>query len=165
MACLGVHFAITEDDLILLQNAKSDREIIEVIQEEIEERWEKDARFVYETDKAWDAIHRCLTNENFEINNGLDLLHLCILGGEQLYKGDHYIVSFIHNDNLRNLADSLALITVDRMRERYNELSDDYDGEKGEEDFDYTWDWFSELPEFFDRAEQSGRHVIFTVDQ
>ena len=38
MACRGVHFAITDKDLEALRAAVSDESVIEVIQEEIEER-------------------------------------------------------------------------------------------------------------------------------
>jgi len=165
MACRGVHFAITDEDLEALRAAESDEDLIEVIQEEIEERWEKAQGFVCETDKAWDAIHRCLTDGRLEFENGNEPLSLCILGGEQLHSGDDYIVSLVLQPQLRPLADALTKITQEFMRERYFELPDDYDMAKSQEDCQYTWDWFSDLPEFFDRAEKAGRHVIFTVDQ
>lgn len=165
MACRGVHFAITDQDLEALRAAESDEAVIEVIQEEIEERWEKDQGFVCETDKAWDAIHRCLTDGHLGFDNGTDPLRLCILGGEQLYSGDDYIVSLVPHAKLRPLADALAKLTPEFIGERYSQLPDDYDTEKSQEDCQYTWDWFSDLPAFFDRAEKAGRHVIFTVDQ
>lgn len=165
MACRGVHFAITDADLNALREADSDEALIEIIQEDIEDRWEKDAGFVCETDKAWDAIHRCLTDGRLEFQNGTEPLRLCILGGEQLYSGDDYIISFIPHEKLRPLADALAQVTPEFIGQRYSELPADYDMEKSKEDCQYTWDWFSDLPAFFDRAEKAGRHVIFTVDQ
>ena len=33
--------------------------------EEIEDRWDRD--WLVETDKAWDAIHRCLTGGTLEL--------------------------------------------------------------------------------------------------
>jgi hypothetical protein len=165
MACRGVHFAITDEDLNALRGAKSDEAIIDIIQEEIEERWEKGDGFVCETDKAWGAIHRCLTDGRLQYDNGTDPLRLCILGGEQLYSGDDYIISLVPHSNLRPLADALGKITPEFMGERYSALPSDYDSEKTQEDLQYIWDWFSDLPAFFDRAEKAGRHVIFTVDQ
>ncbi|GHC12684.1 DUF1877 family protein [Cerasicoccus arenae] len=165
MACRGVHFAITDDDLKALRAAESDEALIEIIQEEIEERWEKDAGFVCETDKAWDAIHRCLTDGRLEFENGTEPLRLCILGGEQLYSGEDYIVSLVPHEKLRTLADSLKRVTAEFMGQRYSELPDDYGTGKSQEDCQYTWDWYSGLPLFFDQAEKAGRHVIFTVDQ
>ncbi|WP_038164121.1 DUF1877 family protein [Verrucomicrobium sp. BvORR106] len=165
MACRGVHFAITDIDLDALRGAGSDEALIEIVQEDIESRWEKEAGFVCETDKAWDAIHRCLTDGNLTFDNGAEPLRLCILGGEQLYSGDDYIVSLVTHEKLRALVDALAQVTPEFMALRYSQLPDDYDMEKSLEDCQYTWGWFSELPTFFDRAEKACRHVIFTVDQ
>ncbi len=44
-------------------------------------------------------------------------------------------------------------------------MPDDYQQPKSDKDCQYTWDWFSDLPAFFDGAERAGRHVIFSVDQ
>jgi hypothetical protein len=165
MACRAVHFAITNDDLQALRDAGSDAKLIEVIQEVIEERWEKSEGYVCETDKAWDAIHRCLTDGKLEFENGTDPLRLAILGGEQLHSGDDYIVALVTHDRLRSVADALAAVTPEFIRDRYVALPDDYETEKSSEDCNYTWGWFSDLPESFDRAEKAGRHVIFTVDQ
>ncbi len=164
MACRGVHFAITDEDLAALRLAGSDEAVMEII-EAIEERWEKADGFVCETDKAWDAIHRCLTDGKLEFANGADPLRLCILGGEQLFEGDDYIVALVDHARLRSLADALASITPDFLAGRYSQLTSDYSQPKSQEDCQYTWGWFSDLPAFFDRAEKAGRHVIFTVDQ
>jgi hypothetical protein len=55
---LGVHFAITDEQRAKLEACKTDDERKIVVQEEIEEDW--DEANAMETDKAWDAIHRCL---------------------------------------------------------------------------------------------------------
>jgi Domain of unknown function (DUF1877) len=34
-----------------------------------------------------------------------------------------------------------------------------------EDDFEYTWAYFEDLPAFFRKAALAGRSVIFTVDQ
>lgn len=60
MSCLGVHFAINGEIADKLSRAKSDEELVEIVQEKIEEKW--DESHLYETDKAWDAIHRCLSD-------------------------------------------------------------------------------------------------------
>lgn len=164
MACRGVHFAITDDDLARLRSSTSDEDVMTVI-EAVEERWEKDAGFLCETDKAWDAIHRCLTDGSLTFDGGSDPLRLCILGGEQLHQGDDYIVSLVTHDRLRPLVTALAAITPEFIGQRYSDLPEDYQQTKSAEDCQYTWDWFSDLPEFFARAEKAGRHIIFTVDQ
>jgi hypothetical protein len=164
MACRGVHFAITDDDLAALRAAGSDDDVMEVV-ERIEKRWEEDAGFVCETDKAWDAIHRCLTGGSLEFGAGPLPLRLCILGGEQLHEGEGYIVSLVRHDQLPALIESLRDVTPEFMTKRYAQLPDDYAEPKSDEDCQYTWDWFSDLPAFFERAAKAGRHVIFSVDQ
>lgn len=164
MACRGVHFAITDDDLTAIRHADSDEAVIAVI-EAVEERWEKGSGFICETDKAWDAIHRCLTDGRLDFEGGSEPLRLCVLGGEQLYQGDEYIVSLVVHDRLRPVADALASITPQFIGEHYWALPDDYTHPKSNEDCQYTWDWFSDLPAFFDCAQKAGRHVLFTVDQ
>jgi hypothetical protein len=32
-------------------------------------------------------------------------------------------------------------------------------------DFEYTWSWFPQLPNFFQKAAAASRHMLFTVDQ
>ncbi|MDB6076772.1 MAG: hypothetical protein JWO82_519 [Akkermansiaceae bacterium] len=162
MACRGVHFAITDEDLRALRDAPGDEGVVECIQA-IEERWEEG--FVCETDKAWDAIHRCLTDGKLGYENGDEPLKWCILGGEQLFQGDGYIIALVTHDRVRVLANALAEVTPEFMALRYWGLPDDYSQPKEAQDLQYTWDWFSGLPELFARARETGRHVIFTVDQ
>jgi len=58
MACRGVFFALTkEEEAKLLAAADSDA-VVEIITEEIEERWDRE--WLVEMDKSWDAVHRCL---------------------------------------------------------------------------------------------------------
>lgn len=68
MACRGVHFAIDNKAYEKLLTAGSDDAVIEIVQEEIEEEW--DEKWLRETDKAWDAIHRCLTDGKLEWDSG-----------------------------------------------------------------------------------------------
>jgi hypothetical protein len=59
MSARGVHFAISSGQGKQLLAAKSDRKLMALV-DELEETWEEP--IVCETDKAWDAIHRCLTS-------------------------------------------------------------------------------------------------------
>ena len=84
MGCRGVLFAIDQEELGALRQATSDSKVQAVVAA-IEERW--DERFLAETDKAWDAIHRCLTDGTLACGNGSFPLNRCILGGQDLYQG------------------------------------------------------------------------------
>jgi hypothetical protein len=144
----------------------SDRDRIDYIQEDIEEAW--DEAHILETDKAWDAIHRCLTDGKLTIGSATTPLGKLILGGTQLYSDtDEYIVNLIEHGELSEISAALKTVTKDWMNARYLQLkSTDYPAEGiSEDDFQYTWEWFSGIPDFIARADNEGRAVIFTVDQ
>src|SRR5689334_9658536 len=93
MAARGVHFSLSPDEVRKLESLKSDKDRLEYVQEEIEEEF-FDSREddLVETDKAWDAIHRCLTDGTLSVVAGRPL-DLVVLGGRALYAGDDYIMT------------------------------------------------------------------------
>jgi hypothetical protein len=163
MSARGVHFAVTPAQEKKLLAAKSDRKLVEVV-EEIEEGWEEP--FVVETDKAWGAIHRCLTDGTLLYVSGEYPLNHCICGGRQLFRGRDYTVSYVSAPQVKDVAKALARITRTWMRQRYDKIDpEEYDEvEMGDEDFDYTWENFLDLRRFYKKAAEAGRPVIFTVD-
>jgi hypothetical protein len=162
MVCRGVFFALTADDERKLLAASSDDELVEVISEDIEERW--DAEWLAEADKAWDAMHRCLGDGT--LNPGDSVLSKCVLGGRQLYKGEDYFVSFLAALEVKDVAAALEGVEQAWFFARYESLSEgDYDGPHGAEDRDYTWESFVATRELFRKAAQGGRAMAFTVDQ
>jgi hypothetical protein len=56
MACRGVFFALSKEDETKLLTADDSDTVVEIVTEEIEERW--DEEWLQEMDKSWDAIHR-----------------------------------------------------------------------------------------------------------
>ena len=104
MSARGVHFAITSALAESLLAAKSDRKLMPLI-EQIEETWEKP--FVVESDKAWDAIHRCLTDGSLLYVGGEYPLNHCICGGRQLHRGRDYTVSFVTEQQVKDVAEAL----------------------------------------------------------
>lgn len=163
MSARGVHFAVTSAQEKHLLAAKSDRKLMALV-EEIEEAWE--GPFLVETDKAWDAIHRCLTDGTLLYVSGEYPLNHCICGGRQLFRGRDYTVSYVSAPQVKDVALALARITRAWMRRRYNRIDpEEYDEvEMGDEDFNSTWDAFLDVRRFFRRAAKAGRAVIFTVD-
>jgi hypothetical protein len=81
MARRGVHFALTEEQLSRLLGVASDEELISFV-EDVEEIWDKES--LAESDKAWDAIHRCLTDGSLLYESGEYPLNHVICGGRQL---------------------------------------------------------------------------------
>jgi hypothetical protein len=163
MACRGVFFAISDEQAQALLGAASDEHVRRVV-EEIEEAW--DDRNLAECDKAWDALHRCLTDGRLEDGNGEYPFNHVVLGPRQLHRGQDYIVSFVSPAQVRDVAAALEPITRDWFETRYRTIVPaDYALEYGEEDLEYTWDWFGGVRELYASAASQGRAVIFTVDQ
>ncbi len=137
-----------------------------------------------ETDVAWDAIHRCLgdfppdTPHFYEVSAeagawarpedyGGYPLKLCVLGGRRVSEDDsRYIIRLIEPNEVSDLAEALAPITKDWMRDRYfKHCKGAWPSIYGEEDFEFTWEWFQHLRNFFVRYAPKGQSVLFTVSQ
>ena len=162
MACRGVHFAITQEYVARLEAAPGDDARLLTL-EEIEEKW--DEQWLYQTDKAWDAIHRCLTDGKLEYDNGEYPYGLCILGGQLLYSKSDYIISLKNPAQVKDVALALSKINKNLFYQRYVNLAKDYGGDLSDGDFEYSWDWFKGLDSFFAKAAEATRYVVFTVDQ
>lgn len=161
MSALGVHFAVTEDEARRLLAAGDD--VLAVV-EEIEERW--DEAWLVQSDKAWDAMHRALSNGTLFYDEGEYPLNRTVLGGKHLYGGDDYVVSYVAPNEVKDVASALASMTQEEFRKRYDAIDpDDYDGPHGEEDFEFTWGALVDVRALFKKAADAGRSVVFTVDQ
>jgi hypothetical protein len=166
MAARGVHFALTDAEVRELESRDDDEARLEYVQEEIEEKFfESRQSDLAETDKAWDAIHRCLTDGTLK-GASTSPLEVVVLGGKSLYSGDDYIMTLKRVDEVRAVVPHLARITEASLRGSYEKLdANEYDGEIGDDDFGYTWENFVALRDFWERAAANGRSVLFTVDQ
>jgi hypothetical protein len=96
MACRGVHFAIAQGDVDRLLSAPNDDARLQIVQEDIEDRW--DEEWLYQSDKDWDAIHRCLCDGTLNANGGTYPLKPAILNGRQIYSPDQYVMSLATPD-------------------------------------------------------------------
>lgn len=162
MGARGVFFALDRAQAERLVEAEGDEELMERL-EEVEEAWDEEN--LAECDKSWDALHRCLSDGTLDFQGGEYPLNRCVLGGRQLHEGDDYTVSFIPPEEVRDVARALAPVTREWLRERYFRLVPrDYSPEYGEEDFDYTWEWFQDVRRLYASAAERGMAVVFTVD-
>jgi hypothetical protein len=167
MACLGVLFSLDEKTVSKLKSFKSDEDRLDFLQEDIEENimTNEPERFA-EFDKSWDALHRSLTDGKFEWTNGTYPLNHVILGGQQIYHKDDYIMSLKTPEQVEKIAEAILTISEDDLRNGYNKIdSKDYDFDLTNEDFEYTWTWFQESLEFWKKAASEKRFVLFTADQ
>jgi hypothetical protein len=161
MACRGVHFALSPDEVEKVVSADDDEELMAVV-EEIEDRWDRD--WLVETDKAWDAIHRCLTGGTLEY--GRTPLHKCVLGEASRHEGDDYIVNLLGPEEVKEVAAAIGGLDEAWIRRAYFAIDpNDYEMELTEDDFGYTWENFVDLRAFFEKAARHDRAVVFTVDQ
>lgn len=181
MVARGVHFAITAEQRAGLESQTDDQERVYFVQEKIEEPW--DRNHLQETDKAWDAIHRSLsewpanTPHFYPVtpehgayalpeDHGSYPLKLAVLGGKRLQESeDSYFIRLIEPSEVVNLVPALKAIAKDDLRTRYFRHCKGAWPEYGEEDFEYTWEYFELLRDFFEKMAGNGRTVIFTVDQ
>ena len=122
-------------------HAARDDELMAAI-EEIEDRWDRE--WLVETDKAWDAIHRCLTGGILDY--GPTPLHKCILGEAPPRRRRLHREPAGARMRSRRWRRRSGTSTSPSMRRSYFAIDpDDYDLPLREEDFGYTWDNFQEL--------------------
>jgi hypothetical protein len=160
-ACRGVHFAITEQQAERLLGAEDDEQLVAIVGE-IEDEWD----LAYETDKAWDALHRCLSNGTLSSGEGEPPLNRVFFGGNTLNQEDDYFVVLVTPAQVKEIAIALASVTEPWLRRRYFDVDFPYyQGEKSEDDWQYALGYFELLPDFFARAASAERCVIFTVSQ
>jgi hypothetical protein len=166
MACRGVHFSLDELTVMALKAILDDQERLQFIQERIEEEYFKAHReWLAETDKAWDYIHRVLTDGELDWKNVSYPLNHVVMCGESLYSGSDYIISLKTPKQVADAVPELRKMTEASFREKFFRI-DEFEIEHSyEEDFEYTWQWFQSLRDFWLRAASEGRYVLFTVDQ
>ncbi|MCF2527075.1 DUF1877 family protein [Yinghuangia soli] len=160
----AVIFALGVDDTRRLLAAAGDDGAVMSLIEEIEERWDRDG--LVDLDKSWDALHRCLTDGELAFENGDYPLSHAILGGQVLYDGDDYIVSYVSPEQVHDIARALAPLDEQWLRGRFATLPfGDYEGAGSEQDIAYTWASLPGLKDFYRAAAARGRTAVFTVDQ
>ncbi|KAB2343270.1 YfbM family protein [Actinomadura rudentiformis] len=159
---LGVHFAITADqERLLLAADDEDGAGIGEILEDIEENWDDDLLSV-STDKAWDAMHRCLSDGTLDPDGGEYPLSYAVLGGRHLH--EEYYVVYLTAAEVRDVAEALSRVDEAWLRQRFNAMDDvDYGGAHDDEGFEYVWGNFVDVRAFYERAAKAGRPVIFTA--
>lgn len=169
MACLGVLFALDEKVVLKLKSFKSDADRLAFLQEEIEETiMQNESEQFAELDKSWEGLHRSLTDGKFAWDNGIFPLNHVIMGGEQIYNEDDYIMSLKTPNQVAEIAEAVGKISKENLRNGYHKISTDDEGYAeflSNEDFEYTWTWFENSVEFWKRAASDKRFVLFTADQ
>jgi len=165
MGCRGVHFALGGADEAKLLAMSTDDDRVEFVTDDIEERYFK-TPFASETDKAWDAIHRCFDGGQLTYDADTPLKQV-ILGGTPLVPSDEpYIISYKSAEDVKAIARALESVTATVMRTGYDAIDPtSYGADLNDDDWDYTWHWFEQVRAFYRHAAAESRAVIFTADQ
>jgi len=116
MACRGCFLAFDGPCTARLRAAAgNDQRVIEVIHE----LGMTGAPGDCDADKAWDGIHRCLTEGRLGSEDGTYLLNAAVLGGLPLHQGEHYIVRYNTPAEVREVAAALAALDTAPFLARY----------------------------------------------
>lgn len=123
-----------------------------------------------ELDKAWDAIHRALTNGKLEYGDKNSPGCWAVLGGEVLrgsQEGEEdYIVTCKSPNQVKQVSRFLSALTRKKFRKLYFAIDpEEYGFELSEEDFDYTWSSLEDSLSFWHNAAEKELWVLFDVDQ
>ena len=167
MSCLGVHFALTEDDVAALESLEDEQDRLAHLQEVLEAKYFDDAKtYIAESDKSWDAMHRTLSDGELTWEGGTYPLNHTVLGGKILYTEDDYIMSLKTPEQVSAVSTELQSITEAEFRRRFDLIDkNSYLGDLDDDEFEYTWTWFQNVRELYSRASAEHRYVLFTADQ
>jgi hypothetical protein len=126
-------------------------------------------------DKSWDAMHRCLCDGWLDAEHGEEARRACVIGGRQLSNRSDWIISYVDPDLVKRVAASIEGLTKEWFEEQYFSLSENPPGEDvhryeidwvdADVDFEYTWEYFVPVREFYQRAATHDLATVFAVDQ
>ena len=167
MGCLGLHFALNDEEVRRLRSLKDDKARLDYLYEELEEEfWGAHPELVAETDKAWDGIHRALTDGHLDFDQGAYPMSHVIMGGERVYFKDDHIMILKTSRQVNDVARELPGVEKQQFRTAYFRINPNECGYSiNETDFEYTWDWFESLRAFWLNASGLNRHVLFSASQ
>lgn len=180
MGCLAVLFALNEQEterFLAVERCERADYMHEVIEEEF---WNDFPEYVCELDKSWDAMHRMLTNGSLDFENRFQPLCNVIFGGEFVYgltrlpsgkviisegEEDEYMI-LKTPEQVALIAKELPKRTKEECRKCYDRIDpEDYGMQPDEEDFEYTWYYLQDSLDFWKKAAEDKRYVLFTVDR
>lgn len=168
MAGRGVHYAITSEMAARIdpERPHSDADVLAFIDYLDDHFTALGAEgWIQETDKAWDPIHRCLTDGT--LVEGDTPGHLCVLGATDYFwvlldDGQvDWIVNVLNPDEVRLVAETIQGIDRDELLRRSNAIDPVDSHGLSADDLEYAWSYFPQLQAFFQRAAADERWVVF----
>ncbi|MFC4068355.1 DUF1877 family protein [Actinoplanes subglobosus] len=163
MACRGYFLALDERCTARLLACDSDDALRDVLEE-----FDMNADMSDEcvVDKAWDGIHRCLTEGGLGSDDGTYPLNAVVLGGRHLYRGDAYIVCHNSAGEVREIAAALDEADLEQFAAVFWSLdAGDYGAYIDQHGLTYLLDYLKDVTAFYHRAATAGWSTVFVVDQ
>jgi hypothetical protein len=162
------HFAITPDEMAVVLDAADEGdaaldEWFEDVREKHKGPWH------VEQDKAWELIHRCLTedhlpNGELDPESGDPPLSFCILGGERLHEDWARSFWLVRPDEVAELASTMHELDEGWLRKRFFGLPDWQFVNLQEDLFlSWVWDYFRDLCSFYLHAAEHQRAVVCSI--
>jgi hypothetical protein len=163
VACRGYFLALDERSTARLLACEDDHALREVIEE-----FDMNADMSDEcvADKAWDGIHRCLTEGGLGSDDGSFPLNAVVLGGRHLYRGDGYIVCHNTAGEVRQIAAALDDVDLAAFTAVFWSLdAGEYGAYIDQDGLTYLLDYLKDVTAFYQRAAASGWSTVFIVDR
>lgn len=171
MACRGWYTALLPDEAAALLAATKAVDRVEIL-DSLYQVAESDGR-IQSVDKSWDAMHRILCGGWLDFKHGDETLRAVVIGGRRLSEGPDWIISYVEPPLVQKVSATIAGLSEDWFRTQYFVLDRNprgwfahrYEMDLSDQDFEYTWAYFLEVREFYQRAAGRGLATVFTVDQ
>lgn len=167
MACRGIFYAVTREEARRLISAAEAGD--DALMEVVHSLWAEERiaeGFQAGCDKAWDAMHRCLTDGTLRVGDVSEPIDRFVLGGRSLHRGDDNIVCLVSAAQVIDVAAAASEMTETEFAERYWKLDpNQYDGPMNRLDLEYTWEYFKSARELYVKAADDVRAVLFYADQ
>src|SRR6185437_903262 len=171
MACRGWYTALLPaeaEEILAIDDAAEVWELLD----DLFTAAEADGRILL-VDKAWDAMHRVLCGGWLDLSHGDPVLQCVVIGGMQLSNQSDWIISYVEPAMVSRILEKIAGIEKSWVREKFFALAHHpsvaraqwYEGPLDEDDFEYTWSYFTDVCEFYRRAAERGLATVFGADQ
>ena len=171
MACRGWYTALLPAEAEEILSIEDPSEVWERL-DDLFPAAEADGRILL-VDKAWDAMHRVLCGGWLDLTHGDPVLQCVVIGGLQLSNESDWIISYVEPAMVSRIVEKIAGIEKSWFREQFFALDRNpsgahahrYEGPLNEDDFEYTWSYFTDVRDFYGRAAERGLATVFGADQ
>lgn len=113
--------------------------------------------------KAWDPLHRIMTDGELDPGGGDFPGNQVVLGGKQLHHAEDFSAILIRPDIVAFVSEALNELKQAEVREKFENLPATYTQPRGDKEFIELWLAITLMRPFFDAAAENLEAVVFTV--